>query len=109
MTSYNLNDTKNATFDANGVAVVTYSPPALEYWDITSTGVQTDDPTTSTVIPEARVTLDGVFKEGTFSGNFDSSDTHFHIEKGQRFVCTWTGGTPGRTATFTVNGTRSTY
>lgn len=109
MPSYNLNETKNAQFDANGVATVTYSPPALEYWDITSTGVQTDDPTSSTVIPEARVSLDGVFKEGTFSGNFDASDTRYHIEKGQRFVCTWTGGTPGRTATFTVNGTRSTY
>lgn len=109
MPTYNLNETKSATFDASGTATVTFSPPSLEYWDITSTGVQTDDPSTSTVIPEARVSLDGVFKEGTFSGNFDASDTRFHIEKGQQFVCQWTGGTSGRTATFTLNGTRSTY
>lgn len=109
MTSYNLNETKSAEFDANGRAVVTYAPPSLEYWDITSIAVQTTDPTDSTVIPEARVTLDGVFKEGTYSGNLDASDTHYHIEKGQQFVCTWTGGTAGRTATFTLNGARTLY
>lgn len=109
MPSYNLNETRSAEFDASGTAVVTYSPPSLEYWEITSVGVQTTDPTDSTVIPEARVTLDGVFKEGTYSGNLDASDTHYRIEKGQRFVCTWTGGTPGRTATFTLNGSRTLY
>jgi hypothetical protein len=109
MPTYNLNDFRSATFDANGRAVVTFSPPSLEYWDITSVGVQTTDPSDETTIPEAKVTLDGVFKEGTYSGNFDASDTHYHIEKGQQFVCTWTGGTTGRTATFTLNGTRSLY
>lgn len=109
MPTYNLNEHKSATFDATGQAVVTYSPPSLEYWDISSVGVQTDDPSDATVIPEARVSLDGVFKEGTFSGNFDASDTQYHIEKGQQFTCTWTGGTNGRTATFTLNGKRSTY
>lgn len=109
MPSYNLNETKSATFDASGNATVTYSPPSLEYWDISSTGVQTTDPSSSTTIPEAKVYLDGVFKEGTYSGNFDSSDTPFHIEKGQRFECRWTGGTAGITATFTLNGKRSTY
>lgn len=109
MPTYNLNEFQTAEFNAAGVAVVTFAPPSLEYWDITSIGVQTTDPTDSTVIPEARVTLDGIFKEGTYSGNFDASDTHYHIEKGQRFVCTWTGGTAGRTATFTLNGTRTLY
>ena len=109
MPTYNLNETKSATFDANGTAVITYSPPSLEYWDITSQGVSTDDPSTSAVVPEARVSLDGIFKEGTFSGNFDASDTQYHIEKGQQFTCTWTGGTAGRTATWTLNGTRSNY
>ncbi|MCA1839938.1 MAG: hypothetical protein LC723_06365 [Actinobacteria bacterium] len=109
MPTYNLNEFGSDTFDANGTAVVTLSPTSLEYWDITSMGVQTTDPTTETVIPEARVTLDGVYKQGSYSGNFDASDTPFHIEKGQQFTCTWTGGTAGRTATFSVNGTRSTY
>jgi hypothetical protein len=109
MPTYNLNEAKSATFDANGRAVVTFSPPSLEYWEILSKGVQTTDPASETTIPEARVTLDGVFKEGTYSGNLDSSDTQYRIEKGQQFTCTWTGGTAGRTATFTLNGTRSTY
>lgn len=109
MPSYNLNESQTTTFDAAGTATVTFSPPSLEYWDITSKAVQTNDPTSTTVIPEARVTLDGVFKEGTYSGNLDSSDTHYRIEKGQQFTCTWTGGTSGRQATFTLNGTRSTY
>lgn len=109
MPTYNLNDQKHAAFDANGEATVTFSPPSLEYWDISSTAVQTDDPSTSTVIPEARVYLDGIYKDGSYSGNFDASDTKYRIEKGQRFECRWTGGTPGRTATFTINGTRSTY
>lgn len=109
MSTYNLNVPKDAQFDVNGTAVVTFSPPSLEYWEITSMAVSTSDPTNSTVIPEARVTLDGVFKEGTYSGNLDASDTHFRIEKGQQFTCTWTGGTAGRTATFTLNGTRTLY
>jgi hypothetical protein len=109
MPTYNLNESQSATFQADGTAVVTFSPPSLEYWDITSMAVRTDDPVDSTVIPIAEVTLDGVAKEGTYSGNFDTSDTPYHIEKGQRLVCTWQGGTAGRTATFTLNGTRSNY
>jgi hypothetical protein len=109
VTTYNLNETRSAQFDGNGKAVVTYSPPSLEYWDITSVAVQTTDPVNATLVPTATVTLDGVFKEGSYSGNLDASDTQYHIEKGQQFVCTWTGGTAGRTATFTLNGTRSLY
>jgi hypothetical protein len=109
MATYNLNLALPATFDANGTAVVTFSPPSPEYWEITSVGVHTDDPDTATNVPEARVTLDGIYKEGTYSGNLDASDTQYRIEKGQRFVCTWTGGTAGRTATFTLNGTRTLY
>lgn len=109
MTSYNLNEDGIATFDASGKAVVTLSPPAMEYWDITSSGIHTNDPASSTIIPVAKVTLDGVYKEGSYSGNMDGSDTPYHVEKGQQFTCTWTGGTSGRVATFTVNGTRTLY
>jgi hypothetical protein len=109
MPTYNLNETSSSTFDSNGTAVVTFSPPSLEYWQISSMAVQTTDPTDAVVVPEARVTLDGIFKEGTYSGNLDSSDTQYRIEKGQQFTCTWTGGNAGQTATFTLNGTRSTY
>lgn len=109
MPTYNLNETQTVEFGPAGTATVTYSPPSLEYWEISSTGVSTNDPTDETTIPEARVTLDGIFKEGTYSGNFDASDTRYRIEKSQRFTCTWTGGTPGRLATFTLNGTRSLY
>lgn len=109
MSTYNLNAFDDAIFDGNGTAVVTLSPPSLEYWEVTSIAVSTDDPSTATVIPIAKITLDGIFKEGTYSGNLDASDTPYRIEKGQQFTCTWTGGTSGRTGTFTVNGTRSTY
>jgi hypothetical protein len=109
MATYNLNEAKSAQFDVSGKAVVTFSPPSLEYWEVSSMAVQTTDPTDSTTVPEARVTLDGIFKEGTYSGNLDASDTRYRIEKGQQFVCTWTGGTAGRTATFTLNGTRTLY
>lgn len=109
MPTYNLNAFDSAEFDANGKAVVTLSPPSLEYWEVTSMAVFTTDPSDATTIPEARVTLDGVFKEGSYSGNLDASDTTYRLEKGQQFTCTWTGGTPGRTATFTLNGTRSLY
>lgn len=109
MPTYNLNVTQTTTFGSDGTATITFAPPSIEYWDLTSIAVQTSDPTDGVIIPEARITLDGIFKEGTFSGNFDASDTQYHIEKGQHFVCTWTGGTAGRTATFTLNGTRSLY
>lgn len=107
--TYNLNLTDSGNFDANGVAVVTHSPPSIEYWELTSIGVQTNDPIDSTVTPVATITLDGVYKEASYSGNLDASDTRYRIEKGQRFVCTWTGGTAGRVATFTLNGTRTLY
>lgn len=109
MATYNLNVSLPATFLPNGIATVTFSPPSPEYWDITSMGVTTTDPSDETVIPEARVTLDGVFKEGTYSGNMDASVCKYRIEKGQRFVCTWTGGTADRVATFTLDGTRTLY
>lgn len=110
MTTYNLNIASDpAIFQVDGTAAVTLSPPSIEYWDITSTGVQTTDPIDSTTTPVATLTLDGIYKEATYSGNLDASDTRYHIEKGQRFVCTWTGGTPGRSATLTLNGTRTLY
>lgn len=109
MTTYNLNDIRTATFDASGNAVVTFSPPSLEFWEITSVGVQTNDAANAVVVPTARVSLDGIFKEGSYSGNLDSSDTQYRIEKGQQFTCAWSGGTAGRTATFTVNGSRTLY
>ena len=110
MTTYNLNvASPPAVFQADGTAAVTLSPPSIEYWEITSAGVQTSDPVNSTVIPIATVSLDGIYKEATYSGNLDASDTPYRIEKGQRFVCIWTGGTPGRSATLTLNGTRTLY
>jgi hypothetical protein len=109
MTTYNLNATEDAIFDDNGGARVAFSPPSLEYWELTSIVVQTNDAPDAVVVPEARITLDGVFKEGTYSGNLDASDTQYRIEKGQQLVCTWSGGTAGRTATFTLNGTRTLY
>jgi hypothetical protein len=109
VSTYNLNVGQSAVFQTDGTATVTLSPPSLEYWELTSLAVQTTDPSTGTVFPEARIYLDGFFKEGTYSGNLDASDTPYRIEKGQRFVCTWTGGTAGRTATLTVNGTRTLY
>lgn len=109
MNSYSINESETAVFQANGTATVTFSPPSPEYWDITTMGVTTTDPVDETIIPTAIVTLDGVFKEGTYSGNMDSSNCVYRVEKGQRFVCTWTGGTSGRSATFTLNGTRTLY
>jgi hypothetical protein len=110
VSTYNLNAASQpATFQADGTAVVTLSPPSIEYWEFTSIGVQTNDPVDSIVTPVATITLDGIYKEASYSGNLDASDTPYRVEKGQRFVCTWTGGTPGRTATLTVNGTRTLY
>jgi hypothetical protein len=109
MASYNLNASQTAIFDSNGTASVTFSPPSLEYWDITSMAVRTSDGPNASTVPIANITLDGVDKEGTYSGNFDTTDTPYHVEKGQVLKCTWTGGTLGKTATFTVNGTRTNY
>lgn len=110
MSTFNLNAASTpAVFQADGTAAAFLSPPSIEYWDITSLGVQTNDPVNSAVIPLATISLDGIYKEATYSGNLDASDTPYHLEKGQRLVCIWTGGTPGRTATLTVNGTRTLY
>jgi chitodextrinase len=110
MTTYNLNvASPPATFNASGTATAFLSPPSTEYWDVTSLGVQTTDSPSATVTPIATITLDGVYKEATYSGSLDASDTTYHIEKGQRLTCTWTGGTPGKTAILTLNGTRSLY
>jgi hypothetical protein len=110
MTTFNLNVSSNpVTFNASGTATAFLSPPSSEYWDVTSLGVQTSDSPSATVIPLATITLDGIYKEATYSGNLDASDTPYHIEKGQRLTCTWTGGTSGKTAILTLNGTRSLY
>jgi hypothetical protein len=60
--------------------------------------------TTSNLIPSAIVTINGVFLEGSGSGNLDASDTAHLMEAGDVLRCTWAGGDPGATATCIVRG-----
>lgn len=103
-----LNKNASAKFGADGTATATLTTDTFEVWDINLTGVFTDDPVTSTVIPQADLYQDLVspvqWRGGTYSGNKDQSTALIHLDRSESLICVWSGGTAGRTATLVVSG-----
>lgn len=113
MTSYPprrfpLNKSASGTFDASGALTLTIQTDTFESWDINLTGVFTDDPATSIVIPQADLYQDLVspvqWRGGTYSGNKDQSTALIHLDRSESIICVWSGGTAGRKGTLAVSG-----
>lgn len=113
MTSYPprrfpLSKSVSGTFTAAGTLQLTLTTDTFESWDINLTGVFTNDPVTSTVIPQADLYQDLVspvqWRGGTYSGNRDQSTAFIHLDRSESLICVWSGGTAGRTGTLAVSG-----
>jgi hypothetical protein len=103
-----LSDFATGTFKSDGTLTVSLSPESFESWDIELTGVFTDDPSTSLLIPQADLYQASItptsWRGGTYSGNKDQSTAKIHLERNEPLYCVWTGGTAGRTGTVAVSG-----
>lgn len=103
-----LQESVKGTFAADGTLTVTMRPAAFETWDIELTGTFTNDPVSSTVIPQADLYQSVVAPErwrgGTYSGNKDQSEAKIHLDRNEPIFCVWSGGTAGRVGTLVVSG-----
>jgi hypothetical protein len=103
-----LSESASGKFNSAGALTVSLAPAAFEMWDIDLTGVFTDDPANSVVIPQADLYQSVVspvrWRGGTYSGNKDQSTASIHLDRNEPLFCVWTGGTPGRTGTVAVSG-----
>lgn len=104
---------ETVTLDAGGYGVVTGIGPDFQgsQWNVTriTTHVESDEqfgqPTEFRVYrgPVSATTL----LEGTYSGDFDTSDSHFQLQHGERFSVEWRYGPAGKTAVCRIEGTYS--
>jgi len=85
---------------ADGTARATLVPPGRD-WLITMTTTSTS---TNTLIPTAKIYVNGVFVEGSDSGSLDSSDTKRLIRANDEYESRWAGADVGARATLTVEG-----
>lgn len=97
----------DATFDANGIALVRLGPKVYgETWLITRMVVTT----TSVLQTTARVFLNAPIRQNqidsTPTGNDDiSDDSSIELGTTEALIFRWTGGTPATVATAVVYGT----
>lgn len=88
-----LDGTAEASFTApNGILHITHVRVTID--------------TTQTDPNQALATLliDGIEWESTNAGNSDQTDSTQDLISQQVLTCTWTGATPGRTATMIIRG-----
>lgn len=94
--------------DSNGYGFVRFLP-ANANWQISSTSIRTN----SVLQTVARTYVGQInptsFVDATSTGNGDTSDSIYAVYVGISYWIEWTGGTPGATATATINGTATVY
>lgn len=98
---------QTATFDSSGVASVAFTPSTYSGagvgtsigWAVLAVSVET----TSTSQTIAKVTVSGWLVAGSHTGNLDTADgSPIMVAPSETLTVTWTGGTPGASATATV-------
>lgn len=95
----------NKTADANGKAVCVVQPlRAFEDWHITNTAVQS----TSAAVPTVKVYKGGEsptnFIEGSYTAQFNASNTEIDLLNGERLLVVFEGATAGSSCSVSVTG-----
>jgi hypothetical protein len=105
-----LNEFGRAIVRVDGTAQVSLQPDGVTRWHITRMVVKTDQGQSQTPIPRCTVYTnfvgDGQEIDGTYSGNYDSSDCGIWREPSAPIIARWTGGVPGTVAVFSIYGER---
>jgi hypothetical protein len=106
-TELQLNQTYTVTIGATGIGTILDVGPtqSWERWIIEAMQTSVVGSTTQT---QLTVYMQGQTRavEGTYSGNFDNSNTKFDLRQGQRLNLIYTNGTPGAVGTVVITGTR---
>ncbi len=107
---FRLDEPSIVTFDANGNATSYVQPAsAREIWSISFISVNS---TSVVSVPQVKFYRGSIvnsnFVTGTFSGNLDvDSQPNMILRSGERLWAQWSGGDPGTTGTFRVEGTKT--
>lgn len=111
--TYPLNGAASVTLSASGGGTCFVAPSGSESWHVNRAAVVTNQGTSSPPFPVCAIYVDSAADanvlDKTYSGHLDATDLDLHLEKGQRLVAVWTGGTAGTVATLSVFGTRRLY
>jgi hypothetical protein len=106
----NLQAAASVTLDAGGAGTVSVGPDAARgpaNWRVNGVILQTTRPGVAP-IPRAQVYLDdqtaGQSQGLSYDGSFAQGSCDITLTRGQKLICTWTGGQAGDVATMTLTG-----
>lgn len=98
--------TASATFDSTGTAVATVGPDrASESWHVTNM-VTNSNSSSQTKLDVFRYNPSGTRLDHSDRANNDVSPSDFEVPKGQKIAFKWVNGTPGSSASCTIEGER---
>jgi hypothetical protein len=92
--------TQQTVADAAGAGTVAFYPPGMD-WVVQLTSVSASSNVSE---PTTRAYRNGIFKEGSYSGSNDSSDTRVLLRAGDRYEITWAAADVGATLKATLTG-----
>ena len=100
-----LDTNRIAVFDSAGTARLTIGPTIFgETWRVRRMTVTSDSLSDSYARVYLNAELDSRLVAGSWSGNRDFNETDITLQTLDRFIVVWVGGTPGRHASFLVQG-----
>lgn len=112
MTTYRLDESASATFNASGIAEATITVPGNQQFRITRYAVVTSQGVTTAPFPFCTVYVNSVADSNvfdqTYSGHRDQSDADLVLMRSQRLIARWTGGIAGTVGTLSVFGEKET-
>lgn len=100
-----LDTNRTVVFDSSGTARITIGPSVYgETWRVRRMTVTSDSAADSDARVYLNAEIDSRLVAGTWSGNRDFNETDITMQTLDRFICVWTGGTPGARASLLLQG-----
>jgi hypothetical protein len=100
-----LDTNASVVFDSTGTARLIIGPTIFgETWRVRRMTVTSDSDSDSDARVYLNAELDSRLVAGTWSGNRDFNETDITLQTLDRFIVVWVGGTPGKRASFLVQG-----
>jgi hypothetical protein len=100
-----LDTNRTVIFDSSGIARVIIGPTVYgETWRVRRMTVSSDSAADSDAKVYLNSEVDSRLVAGSFSGNRDFNETDITMQTLDRFICVWSGGTPGARASFLLQG-----